>query len=329
LSADTKTTRASLELTAAAAIWGFGFVSTIWALVAVGPLWLTTLRFLLAAVFTILLLALARLVLRHKDVSPIALWAPQEFHRAFFPGAFIGLAITFQTKGLLFTTASRSGFITTLYVIFVPILERVFFSKKIHRAHALWVFLALLGTAMICQLHTQGMPQSGQWLTGAIFGDSLTLIASVLAAGQIISVGRAASQVRSPFRFNAYQSLWAGLLTLPFAILIEGGPGAMIDRLWSKGDFKILIAGVLFLTLGSSVLAFYLQVRSQRLLRSSTASMICLLESPFAAFFGWLILSESFDRVQSLGAAILMISVVGSVLLETQKPATVVEQIQS
>ena len=79
------------------------------------------------------------------------------------------------------------------------------------------------------------------------------------------------------------------------------------------------IVGILSLGIASSVIAFYLQIRSQKVLSDATASMLFLLESPFAAVFGFLILKEQLRPVQIGGAVIIMLA---SVMQITWAPAS-------
>ena len=284
------------ELIFAASIWGFGFIATIWALTGMGPVWLSSLRFLGATVPVLPILYLMRST--RAQMTRASLWA------AFFPGLFLTLTLVLQTWGLRFTTATKSSFITTLYVVFVPVVERFVFGRSMTAIQVGSVVVALAGTAMIAQLHG---------FADLNLGDLLTFLCAIAATFHILAVGHYGRKVRSSIVFNTYQSLWAGLLPLGLAIAIEPLPH---DFFGTKP-----FAGFLILAIGSTFLAFLLQIRAQKLLSPSVASMLFLLESPFAACFAYFLLGERLNASQWLGAALIVAAVVASSLEEARKPA--------
>ncbi len=281
--------RAVAELVLAAAIWGFGFIATRWTLAEVGPFWLSALRFLLAAAIALPFVA-ARGGLSRKQVL---LAAP--------PGLLLGASLVFQTAGLVHTTATNSGFVTTLYILFVPLIGFAFLRQKIRALHFGLVLLALAGTALICRLES----------TAVNVGDLLTLACAVLAAGHLVWLSAIGKRIQSPFAFNAFQGFWAGLAALVVAIPFEAAPAIPGPR---------ALGGLAFLVVVSTMLAFLLQVRAQRVLPASLASLLCLLESPFAALFAFLFLAERLAPLQWTGAALIMVASVLAVRLE--RPAT-------
>ena len=127
------------ELLIASAFWGFGFVAARWALEALNANEVTLVRFAVAAAvglpFT--------LTKRARQV-----WK-QNLRWSFVPAIFLLGTLIFQTWGLNYTTSTKSGFITTLYVVFVPLLEAGLNKGRMPRS--LWVCVAgaLLGTALI------------------------------------------------------------------------------------------------------------------------------------------------------------------------------------
>lgn len=275
-------TRAALELLVAANFWGFGFVATIWALNATGPLWLTALRFGIASVISL----------------PVILYFPKlraQLGKAvmvtFLPGLCLTLTLIFQTWGLRFTTATKSGFITCLYVVMVPVIEWLWFKQELSKIRWFSIALALLGTGLIADLRTFQEVNKG---------DFLTFLCAIAAAFHIIFVGRSSQKVASPFVFNSLQSAWAGILPFFLAIPIEVFPVAN----WSLQA----IAGMALLIFGSTMFAFLLQVRAQRVLDATSASMMFLLESPLAAIYAFWVLSETSGPNQWLGGTIISIA---------------------
>ncbi len=286
--------RAGAELTVASVFWGFGFIAALWALKSMGPLWITGLRFTTAFLFTLPIMILWG---GRKDFLHLR----DNFKLSFWPGIFLALTIVFQTWGLLYTTATNSGFITTLYVLFVPMLEAFLFRKRLELIHFLLVVVALGGTALICQWH------ASQWN----FGDFLTLLCALASTAQIVTISRLATKISSPFFFNNFQAFWAGTFSLILALIFEP------FRL--NNVTPLPITGFLFLLFGSTLVAFFIQVRAQRVLSANSASLICLLESPFAALFAFWLLEERLTLSQWSGAMLIFFSAIYSLFLESQK----------
>jgi drug/metabolite transporter (DMT)-like permease len=283
---NTKKYTSALELLFATLIWGFGFTATIWALKAVDSATMTVLRFGVA-------FAVGFAILKFKY--------PKEVNKTnlilgAFPGLTLGLMIMTQTWGLEYTSVTNSGFITTLYVVLVPLMDRLLFRVHVDRWHSLWVIMAIIGTALMINV---------QKMTTLNKGDLLTIVTAILAALQIVWIGRISPKITSALALNTYQSLWGALGAMVFwpiygnAYLQKPDPAAWI--------------GLFSLTFGSTLIGFALQVKAQKHLSSSTASVIFLLESPFAALFGIWLLNETISPLQTLGGFLIFISAYGSV----------------
>jgi drug/metabolite transporter (DMT)-like permease len=117
--------------------------------------------------------------------------------------------------------------------------------------------------------------------------------------------------VKSAFIFNAFQSFWSALLSL-VTVFIFSGPH------WKGYDFWALV-GLASLTIGSTMIAFALQVKAQKTLSPSLSSLLFLLESPFAMLFGILLLHETLSLGQTVGAVLIFLSAYGAVHFERKK----------
>lgn len=277
-----KKTQAALELGSAGAIWGFGFVITVWILPYIGPLWISVLRFGLSAALVATAVILAPRLRSRFSV--------EDARRAVLPGFALAAMMVLQTWGLRFTSATNSGFITTLYVVLVPMLQAIFFGKRVGLWTSSLILLALVGTALIAKLH----------LGDFNLGDLLTLGCALMAAVHILVIDRFAATARSPLSLNTFQSLWGALLCLPFALAFESFP--------SLGAPPIAWAGVAYLTVISTMIAFLIQIRAQRLLAPVTASLLFLLESPFSAVFARYFLGDHLLPSQWLGGGLILVS---------------------
>lgn len=296
------------ELVFAGAIWGFGFVATIWALRSMGPLAMTGWRFILAAILGIGLAVMIPSLRKHITLEQLKL--------SFIPGILVCLMLGLQTWGLKFTTATKGGFITTLYVLMVPLLEKWWRKRPLPRFHFFYVALGLLGVALICDLPGDILDQMrtvGPSLPKAVItsrerwniGDFLTFLCAIAASAHIIYLGVIQKKIGSAFVFNCLQSFWAALIPLALAFAFEETPHLNWQDLSLPGFLSLLFA--------STMIAFALQVRAQKVLSPSLSSLLFLLESPFAAFFAVLFLHEKVSGSQWFGAALIMLATVSSV----------------
>ena len=286
--------RAILELVAAAILWGFSFVASRWALAGADALFISATRFL-GGFLIALPIILAPRFSESRKLEQLWLAMPA--------GLFIGASVLLQTYGLVYTQVSRSGFITCLYIVFVPLLEGPVFGTRLKPIHLFWVLLALVGAAFVCRA------TAGAWNRG----DFLTVGCALMAAFQILSLEWASTRIRSSFVFNVYQALWAGLLPLVAFLVL---PHHSVS--WPLPPLSL--AGIAILAVPATLVAFMLQVRSQRVLSPSVASMLFLLESPFAALFAYLCFSERLAPEQWFGAILILAAAAGTIRFSGEKP---------
>lgn len=293
---------AVFELILAGGLWGFGFIASMWALTDLGPLGVTGLRFVFACVAGLAICVVLPGLRRQLSWS--------QFKMAFWPGVFLFSTLILQTWGLRFTTATKSSFITCLYVLIVPVMERVLLGRRIPRYHFVFVVLALIGVGLICDVPQMFMaPTVGG--TGVNprelwnLGDWLTLACAVFASLQIVWFGRIQDKIESSFNFNIYQCIWAAPVPIALAFAMEPVTLRLSGLAWG---------GLGMLVFGSTLIAFGLQVRAQKSISPSLASLLFLLESPFAAFFGILLLNERLTFTNAVGCSIILFALGASVL---------------
>ncbi len=286
-------TKANLLLLVAGAVWGMGFVAQSTAMESIGPMLFVGLRF---AVATLVVLPLA-LREASRTIEPIT--------RSEIVGfVSIGLALfagmATQQIGLLTTTVTNSGFLTGLYVIFVPLLMVVFLRRL--PQPIVW-FSALVALSGIWLL-------SGASPVGMTVGDGLTVICAVFWAVQVVLIGVFAVRSNRPFALCATQFAVCAALGLLAAGLLESVSWSAI------GDAlpQILYAGIF-----SSGLAFTLQVIGQRHTTSAQAAIFLSSESLFAALFGALFLAEVLTAHGYIGCLLIFVAILAVELFPAQK----------
>lgn len=289
------------ELLIASAFWGFGFPATIWALQTLSFPAISLYRFAGAFVVGFLLLLAGRV--KWKDLR-------HELELSRGLGFWLATTLILQTWGMLTTSASKSAFLTVLYVIFVPLLAAVLDREKLSVRNTFCIVLALIGTAGIVNIHDFSLN----------LGDALTIGNAIAAAFHIRLMGKVAPRSRNPFALNVMQCFWTAVFTLPFAALQLTHPhffhgGWDIFAMDAKG-----LLGLLSLTLGSSLFAFFLQVRAQGHLSASVAALLFLMESPFAAVFAALLLGERMSSLQIAGAVLIFSACLAASLPKKMAP---------
>lgn len=299
--------RAVLELVIAGAIWGASFTCVRWALEDFTTASLIFWRFLLAFIIgEILMLSFSRQSFRasHRDIRTAALC-----------GFALSMSLIFQTHGMNFTTATKASFITSLYVVLLPVVGALFFKHVLRWFHIVLSLLAFGGMALLLDLPQQ-IHASGFGSLELNIGDLLTFCCAIASTFHILWVGQAVQKIKSDFRFNNYQTFWALLCLLPFLIY------EMVVKkaaLWPDHVSLKSLGGVVALALFVSLIAFYLQVRAQKVLSTATASMLCLLEAPYAFLFAALLLGERLDSIQIAGAICILLSSALSVYMDRPK----------
>jgi drug/metabolite transporter (DMT)-like permease len=293
-------TKAIFELVFAGCLWGFGFVATIWALKFFPSTQVVFYRFLLAwlAGFFIDVVIL-------KKTRPLM---KTEYLRALWPGILLCGFMFLQTYGMKTTTATKSSFITTLYVLFVPLLNAGLFKQKIH-----WIDFPLAALAIFGMYFLLGAD-----LTSATFGDWITLGAAFVGALHIIIVGFSARASQEPFTFNNAQSFWVMLTSAVLLFLPEKNGGSDYFFSWSFSGMEPFL-GILFLAFFSSLIAFTIQVRAQKVLSDQTATQLFLLEAPFSFLFAYLLLGDTLSPIQVTGACLILFSTFLSTRIEMKK----------
>lgn len=269
-------------------IWGFGFIATKWTFVDFDGYWSHSLRFLMAGMFSLPFLLYQK-----------SFFKPQLLLKGYIASWWLFGALFFQTIGLYETTVAKSGFITTMYALFTPIFGMLFFKKKFHPLYWALVLLSFVGIGLLCNLRIDEFNR----------GDFWTLLCAISGAGHILYVEKVAGEIENAVEFNFLQSLFMGINSVVLVYLIRGGVDLSVlfvaENLFKPGA----LTGLLYLSLLSSMVAFSLQIVAQKRIPSHIVSLVFLLESPIAAFFGYTLLGESLNTMNLVGCALILLSV--------------------
>ncbi len=274
--------RAELLLLVTAVFWGFAFVPQRVAMDTMGPLTFNAARFLLGGLILLPLIWIGkrRQAARNGNGSAFR----SSVIGGVLAGATLFLAAAAQQIGLVYTTASKAGFITGMYVILVPLLG-IFLGKRAGVAAWAGGVLSLVGLYFLSVHGRQSVNMGDVWV----------LISAFFWAVQIHIIDRYARRIPA-LVLAAVQFLSCAVLSGAAALLFETQ-----TVVWTTlGVLSVLYVGIF-----STALAFSLQVYAQQLSQAGQAAVIMNLESVFAALAGWLLLQESLPPRGILGAVLM------------------------
>lgn len=283
-----------IALSGATVIWGSAFIAQSVGMDKIGPFTFQAVRCFLAVVF---LFPASALFSRGKPFWKS--WADPALWRS---GVICGLALfaasSLQQIGLVYTDAGKAGFLTAMYIVFVPFLG-LFLGQKPGRNALLSLIPAIVGLYLLSCTSVSGINK----------GDVLLLLCAVAFSVQILLIDRHCAGLDG-LKLNCIQALVAAVLSVPWALLTETVDASRIASCWLPLGY----AGVL-----SMGVAYTLQIVGQKRVAPSAAALLMSLESVFAALFGWLLLHETMTGAEKLGCLLVFAAVVISQLPEKKE----------
>lgn len=283
-----------IALLGATVIWGSAFIAQSVGMDKIGPFTFQAVRCFLAVVF---LFPASALFSKGKPFWKS--WADPALWRS---GVICGLALfaasSLQQIGLVYTDAGKAGFLTAMYIVFVPFLG-LFLGQRPGRNALLSLIPAIVGLYLLSCTSVSGINK----------GDVLLLLCAVAFSVQILLIDRHCAGLDG-LKLNCIQALVAAVLSVPSALLTETVDASLIASCWLPLGY----AGIL-----SMGVAYTLQIVGQKRVAPSAAALLMSLESVFAALFGWLLLHETMTRAEELGCVLVFAAVIISQLPEKKK----------
>jgi drug/metabolite transporter (DMT)-like permease len=278
---------AVLLLLIATAIWGLAFVAQKAAMAHMGPLTFSGTRFLLGGVA---LLPFALIELRRKAPAATQFTPRLWLLIAVLCIAFLAGSVL-QQYGLAQTSVTNSGFLTALYVLFVPLIAFLVIRARPHPIIYLGAPLALIGIFYL----------NGGRLESFNLGDMLVVISAVFWGGHVFMLGLLSRETGLPVVLSAITFISVGLVCLVLAFGFETPDIAAIAAGWVQ---------ILYVGLMSTALAFTLQAIAQQHVPAANAAIVLSAESLFAALGGALLLGERLPPVGYAGAALILFAII-------------------
>ena len=278
-----KSYKGTVALLAASIIWGLAFSAQSTAMKHIPPI---TFVFLRSTITCLVLAAAAPLFARlsgsHGEETP-----PLSVHirRGVPIGAFLMAATLLQQVGLVYTTPAKSGFVTALYIVMVPLLG-LLFHRPVGRLVWVGVALSLTGLVLLCVQEDMSVN----------IGDLFTLGSALMFSCQIMLVAKHAPGLDA-VKLSAVQfgtcAVLAGLLALFMEAPTLSGVIAGLPSL-------------IYVAVMSGAVGYTLQIVGQKSTDPTLASLLMCLESVFAAIGGWLLLHQALSPRELAGCALML-----------------------
>lgn len=282
---------ATLLLLLTTMIWGFAFLAQKSAMATMGPLTFAAVRYTIGGL-AILPLAIWE-YRRHRAAGRIPLTSRHwvlimAMSLVFFLGSWL------QQLGLATTTVTNGGFLTSLYVLFVPLIALVVLRTQPHPIVWVCVPLALGGIYML-----------NGGVHGFNTGDLYIIACAVFWAMHVLLLSHIGRVTGLPIFISAVSFLVAGGLATIFMFVLESPTIEGIAAGWGQLAYAAIL---------STAVAFTLQAIGQRYVPPANAAIILSAESLFAALGGAIILGERLPAIGYFGAALIFVAIV---LVET------------
>ena len=283
----------SFYLFLAACIWGMAFVAQSKGMEYMDPFTFNGVRCLIGAVVLFLFIIARNKVtghsLRELDWKVTGLGGLS-------CGLFLTFASMLQQYGIVYTTVGKAGFITTLYIIFVPIAG-IFFRKKVSKVVWVAAVMAAIGMYLLCMTESFALSK----------GDTFVFLCALFFTGHIMVIDYFSPKTDGVV-ISCIQFAVSGILCT-IAAFIWGNPA------WSQitsGVSTLLYAGIM-----SCGVAYTLQIIGQRGVNPTVAALLMSLESVVATIagvvafkIGFLKTDQTMTGRQVLGCVIVFAAVI-------------------
>lgn len=285
---------ADVALLGVALFWGVGYVAVKAALESFTPLWLIVFRFIPSFV-------LLSVIFRRRMA---ALTSPA-IRSGLLAGCILAMSFLASTTGLVFTTAGKQAFITTAYVVLVPLLLWV----ATRRFPGFGTFF----TTLLCFVGMSFLTLQGDFSIG--LGDGLSLLSALFLALHMLVVERSVRD-HDPVSLAILQIGVVGFVALFLAPFLEKFPVQVSPVAWTALAYNIFLG---------TVFALVTQNMAQRYTTSTHTALILSLEGVFGAAAGAMVLGEIFTGRMIIGCVLIFISILITELLPLKSAPVAVE----
>jgi len=224
-------------------------------------------------------------------------------------GFFYFTGFAAQSLGLNLTTATKSGFITGMFVVFIPILQLIIERRKPKWFNMFSVFLVLIGLIMLSSKGENAIDFINQLGSDFNLGDLLTLLCALLFAFQVVYV-------------DVFTKKYDYLPMVFVQLLITGLGGFVLSIIFSAASLETVkftlnttvVTAILYTAIFASIIATVIQLKFQKSVSPTKAGIIFSIEPIFAAIFAYFLLSEKISNFGLIGCVLIFIGLIVSEL---------------
>jgi drug/metabolite transporter (DMT)-like permease len=280
-------------------IWGATFVIIKIALEDVSPMLFVTVRFSLSS---LILFPFLKKIFKETDKA--VLWG------GLILGLFYFLGFSTQTAGLQYTTATKSGFITGSFVIFIPLFQ-IFFEKRIPgKGSIIGILLVVVGLLFLSSKGESLLQVFYELGSNFNIGDFLTILCAVFYAAYVVYL----DLVSKKYYFLPLVFIQITLTGLLGACTLFLFSAAGIENIRFKLNHHILFT-LFYTSVFATVIASTLQTKFQKYTTPSKAGIIISFEPIFSALFAFVILHENISFFGFIGCILIFTGLLASELL--------------
>lgn len=289
--------KGSLILCLAALLWGLAFVVQNRAADKIPPFSFNCLRSIIGAIFLFGFMAVMSIKNKDYVIVPKTMNKKLLLTGSILCGLALAISTNFQQFGIAAypngaPVEARSGFITALYVIVVPILS-VFVRKKVPIMIWISALVAIGGFYMLCLFEGTG---------GFYFADILVLACTFTFSLHIIVIDKYCDAIGG-VRLSAFQFVFAAIISGILSLIFE------IHLIDIQSIISVL-PEVLYMGVVSSGIAYTLQIVGQKYAEPAIASISMSLESVFAALGGWVIMGNALKNNEIVGCLLVFAAII-------------------
>ncbi len=283
-----KNFKGSIILLLTALIWGTAFVAQSVGVEHIPPFTFNGVRNVVGAI-ALLPVIFVMSKIKKKKSEVVKEDKKTLFIGGILCGVVLAIASTLQQFGLVYTTPGKAGFLTALYIIFVPLFS-IILKKRVK--HSIWlsVALATLGMYLLCVKESVTINK----------GDVLVFLCAIAFTFHIMVIDHFSPKVDG-VKLSCIQFTVCAVLCLLGALIF--------DRI-SLSDLTYAAVPILYTGVMSSGVAYTLQIIGQKYTNPTLATLIMSLESVFAALAGWIILGQGMSLSEIAGAMLMFVSII-------------------
>ncbi|WAW14273.1 DMT family transporter [Peptostreptococcus equinus] len=283
-----KETKSAALLSITALIWGVAFIFQRTGMEHIGPFAFNFFRCLICTIFLFLVSRITDRRFIKAGAKPTKLMDRTVIIGGVIIGTVLFLAMGTQQVGMVTTTAAKSGFITTMYIVLVPLMG-IFYGRKTTVKTWVCVVVACIGLYLLSIKNGFTIEK----------GDFFVFLSAIFFGLQIVVVDIFAPKT-DPIKLSLVEFITSGILALIVMLFKEN---ITLDAL------QAAIPSLIFTGLFSSGIGFTFQMIAQRNIQPSIASLIMSSESVISMIAGVMILGESMTGREYLGSLFMVIAI--------------------